>query len=131
MIKDDVTKALGILGFIPEEIEGYGQRIEYEGLNMLISDEDEEAKCVNMLVPCLFTLSEENRHMVYDALIQLCCKMKYVQPIIMFKNQIWLNYQHFVGDNDVTPELLEHMIHVLNLATINFLKIINEDDYGL
>ena len=128
MIKEQVLKALSALGFIPEEIEGFGYRFDYEGLTLIYSEDDEDSKCVTLIAPDVFDISEENRTAVLEAMVKLCGKMKYVQPHIMFENQVWLNYQYYTNDNEVTAPLIEHMIRVLAFSTITFHKIINGDD---
>ena len=128
MIKDNVTKTLNELGFRPEEIEGFGCRFEYEGLSILYSEEDEETQCVNFIAPGVFNITPENRQDILEAMIKLSCKMKYVQPIIMFDDSVCLNYQHYVGDNEVNANLIEHMNRVLAAATIIFHRIINGED---
>ena len=131
MRKEEVLSTLSALGFIPEEVEGFGYRFEYEGLTMLYSVDDDDTSCLTFMVPGIFDISEENRVAVLEVLVKLSGKMKYVQPYIMFGNQVWLNYQHYLGENEVTPELLEHMIRVLGFATYNFHELIknngNED----
>ena len=126
MIKENVLTALSALGFIPKEIEGFGYRFEYEGL--IYTVDDEEAKCITLTAPDVFDISDDNRVAVLEAMAKLCGKMKYVQPNIMFENQVWLNYQHYLGDNEVTPELIEHMIRVLAFSTITIHNIINGSD---
>lgn len=128
MIKDDVLSALSALGFIPEEIEGFGYRFDYEGLTIVYSEEEEDTKCLSLMVPNLFDITDENRVAVLETMVKISGRVKYVQPHIMFDNQVWINYQHYLGDNEVTPELIEHMIRVLTYATIKFNKIINGDD---
>ena len=128
MIKEQVLKALSALGFIPEEIEGFGYRFDYEGLTLIYSEDDEDSKCVTLIAPDVFDISEDNRTAVLEAMVKLCGKMKYVQPHIMFENQVWLNYQYYTNDNEVTTTLIEHMIRVLAFSTITFHKIINGDD---
>lgn len=128
MIKDDVLSALSALGFIPEEIEGFGYRFDYEGLTLVYSEEEEDTKCLSLMVPNLFDITDENRVAVLETMVIISGRVKYVQPHIMFDNQVWINYQHYLGDNEVTPELIEHMIRVLTYATIKFNKIINGDD---
>lgn len=128
MIKDNVLSALSALGFIPEEIEGFGYRFDYEGLTLVYSEEEEDTKCISLMVPNLFDITDENRVAVLETMVKISGKVKYVQPHIMFYNQVWINYQHYLGDNEVTPELIEHMIRVLTYATIKFNKIINGDD---
>ena len=128
MIKEQVLKALSALGFIPEEIEGFGYRFDYEGLTLIYSEDDEDSKCVTLIAPVVFDISDDNRTAVLEAMVKLCSKMKYVQPHIMFENQVWLNYQYYTNDNEVTATLIEHMIRVLAFSTITFHKIINGDD---
>ena len=128
MIKEQVLKALSALGFIPEEIEGFGYRFDYEGLTLIYSEDDEDSKCVTLIAPDVFDISEDNRTAVLEAMVKLCGKMKYVQPHIMFENQVGLNYQYYTNDNEVTAALIEHMIRVLAFSTITFHKIINGDD---
>ena len=128
MIKEQVLKALSALGFIPEEIEGFGYRFDYEGLTLIYSEDDEDSKCVTLIAPDVFDISEDNRTAVLEAMVKLCGKMKYVQPHIMFENQVGLNYQYYTNDNEVTAALIEHMIRVLAFSTITFRKIINGDD---
>ena len=128
MIKENVLTALSALGFIPEEIEGFGYRFDYEGLTVVYSIDDEEAKCITLTVPDVFEISDDNHVAVLEAMAKLCGKMKYVQPHIMFDNQVWLNYQHYLSDDEVTPELIEHMTHVLAFSTITIHDIINGND---
>ena len=128
MIKEQVLKALSALGFIPEEIEGFGYRFEYEGLTLFYSEDDEDSKCVTLIAPDVFDISDDNRNAVLEAMAKLSGRMKFVQPNIMFENQVWLNYQHYTGDNEVTAILIEHMIRVLAFSTVTFHKIINGDD---
>lgn len=128
MIKENVLTALSALGFIPKEIEGFGYRIEYEGLTIIYTVDDEEAKCITLTAPDVFDISDDNRTAVLEAMAKLCGKMKYVQPHIMFENQVWLNYQHYLGKNEVTQELIEHMVHVLAISTITIHNIITGND---
>ena len=128
MIKENVLTAFSALGFIPEEIDGFCYRFEYEGLTVIYTVEDEEAKCITLMAPDVFDISDDNRVTVLEAMTKLCRKMKYVQPYIMFENQVWLNYQHYLGENEVTPELIEHMIRVLAISTITIHNIINGND---
>lgn len=128
MIKENVLTAFSALGFIPKEIEGFGYLIEYEGLTIIYTVDDEEAKCITLTAPDVFDISDDNRTAVLEAMAKLCGKMKYVQPHIMFENQVWLNYQHYLGENEVTQELIEHMIHVLAISTITIHNIITGND---
>ena len=128
MIKEQVLSALGALGFIPEEIEEFGYRFDYEGLTMLYSTEDDDTKCITLITPNIFEISDDSHAEVLEAMVNVCGRVKYAQPHIMFGNQVWINYQHHIGENEVTPDLIEHMIRVLSFATSTFHKILNGDD---
>lgn len=127
MVKEEVLNALSALGFIPKEIEGLGFEVDYEGLNLLYADDD-DSNNVNFIVPNSFEVTDENRESVYRAIVELEGRVKYIQTYIMFEKNVWINYIHYLGDNEATPELIEHMINVLAYATSTFHSIINEDD---
>ena len=128
MIKDKVLEILYHLGFQPELVdENFGYRFEYEGLTFLYIPEDEDARTVYFMIPGIFDISEDNRVAVLEAMVKLAGRMKFVQPVII-SDSVWLNYQHFLGEQEPTPELIEHMIRVLAISTVQFHKFINNED---
>ena len=129
MNKNEILKALCSLGFMPEEVEGFGYSIDYENLTIYIpvDEEDADSKCLTLLAPGIFVITKENRQAVLEAMVKLCGCFKYVQPVLMFDDQVGINYQHFLGDNEVSETILEHMINVVAFATVKFHNILNED----
>lgn len=127
-MKEKVLTALKTLGFMPEEVEDFGYRFEYEGLTLAFPVNEEDDKCLTLMMPDIFDISDDNRIDVLEAMAKLCGNVKYVQPQIISGNQVWLNYQHYLDENGVTPDLVEHMIRVLDYATQSFHRIINGDD---
>lgn len=128
MIKDKVLEILYQLGFQPESVdENFGYRFEYEGLVVLYTPEDEDAHTAYFMIPGIFDISEDNRVAVLEAMVKLAGRMKFVQPVI-FGDSVWLNYQHFLGNQEPTSELIEHMIRVLAISTVQFHKFINNED---
>lgn len=129
MIKEKVLDCLYQLGFQPELIdEDFGYRFAYEDLTIIFSPE-EDTQCITFSLPGIFDITEENRVAVLEAMVKLCAKMRFVQPVIMF-DSVWINYQHYLCEGvDPTPELIEHMIRVLLYSMPQFHKIIsNEED---
>lgn len=127
-MKEKVIEILCQLGFQPELVdENFGYRFEYEGLTILFTPEDEESQAVCLMLPSIFEITEDNRSVVLEAMVKLAGRMKFVQPVI-FGDSVWLNYQHFLGKQDPTPEVLEHMIRVLAVAMVHFHKYINGED---
>lgn len=127
MITQQVLTALSFLGFRPEEVEDFGFRFEYEGLTILYSEDDTDSKCLTLMVPNVKSVDADNRMDVLEAMVCLSGSIKYVQPYLMGDNQVWINYQHYLGEGDVTPDIIEHMVRVLGVATVKFHKMINDD----
>lgn len=127
MIKDKVLEILYQLGFQPELIdENFGYRFEYEGLTILYAPEEDDAHTVTLMIPGIFDITDDNRVAVLEAVAALSSKMKFVQPNLTL-DSVWLNYQHFLGEHEPAPELIEHMIRVLAVSIVHFHKIINNE----
>lgn len=125
MIKEDVLGALSVLGFRPKEVGEFGYQIVYEGQGILYADV-EDTDSVNFVMPNVFEITEENKSAVYYALVQLGSEVKYAQSYVVGDESVWLNYVHFVGENNkVAPEIIEHIITVLSYAAMKFHFIIN------
>lgn len=129
MLKEKTLEILYQLGFQPELVdENFGYKFDYEGFTLLYTPEDDDTHNICIILPGIFDISNDNRVAVMEAMMKLSGRMKFVQPVIM-SNSVWLNYQHFLGELEPTPELIEHMIRVLAISTVEFHKIIgNEDD---
>lgn len=128
MIKDKILEILYQLGFQPELVdENFGYRFEYEGLTILFTPEDEDAHTVYFMIPGIFDITEDNRPAVLEAMVKLAGRMKFVQPVII-SDSVWLNYQHFLGEQEPTLEVIEHMVRVLAVSMVQFHKFINNED---
>lgn len=127
MSTEKVLDILHQLGFQPELVdENIGYRFEYEGLTILFSPE-EDSQTLNLMVPAIFDITEDNRVAVLEGMVKLSGKMKFVQPAT-YGTSVWLNYQHYLEDQDPTPGLLEHMIKVMSVSAAQFLNIMNDED---
>lgn len=128
MIKEKTIDALYRLGFTLEELEAdIGYRFDYEGMNLLYTAEDDDANSITFIMPGIFNVTDENRVAVLEAMIKLSLKVKYVQPVIMLDG-VWLQYQHYIEeDQEPTDSLIEHMIRVLTVSTMQFHNILNEE----
>lgn len=128
MVKEQVLKALRSLGFMPEEIKDFGYSFDYDGLTLIYTLDDEDSMCITLAAPDVFDISDNNRTEVLEGMVKLCGDMNYVQPYIVFEDQVWLCCQHYTDGKEVTATLLEHMINVLAFSTIKFRRIMNGDD---
>jgi len=128
MRKEQVLEALSALGFMTEEMEGFGYSFEYEGLTVFYTPEEEESGCVTLIAPNIYDIPDDDRMTALEIMVELSGRIKYAQPYIMFDNRVWLKYQHYAGENEVTVDLIEQMIRVLAYGTVLFGKIKREKD---
>lgn len=127
---EQALKSVRALGFLPEKLDDSNFSFDYEGLNLICTAEGAKIKCLTIMIPGIYEITDDNRNDVLEAMAALCDKVMYVQPQITFGNQIWLTYQHYLGDYDVTPELIEHMVGVLAYSAVSFNNIIiGNDEY--
>ena len=125
MIKEQVLNALSVLGFIPVETGDADYSFNYEGLRLLYSVSAEKARCVTLVAPEVSDISDDNCEDVVRAMVLLCAEIMFVQPRITSENKVSINYQHYLGDNEVTVGLIEHMVTILSVASSKFSQIIN------
>ncbi len=128
MIQEKVLAVLYRLGFQPELVdESIGYDFEYEGITFLFAYDDKDSKTITLTVPNLFYVTEENRIKTLEALNTLANNLNFVQPNIAF-DSVWLEYQHYLGDNEPTEALIEHMVRTLATSTIQFGSILHHKD---
>lgn len=129
MTKEKVIDILYSLGFKPEEIgDDSGYSIEYEGITIIYSVEDDDSGSISFIVPGIVKVDDDNREQVQAAVLKLLEGLKYVQPAIMFGDTVWISYQHYIGENEPELETVEHMIRVLAVATARFHKYLEDNE---
>lgn len=128
MIKDKVLAILRELGFQPELInEVLGYKFEIDGLDILFQPQDEDARTLYFILPCVHDVTDNNRIATLEAMAKLTGSVKFIQPVI-FADSVWLNYQHYLGESEPTSDVIEHMLIVLSYSLVEFKKIINNED---
>ena len=79
MNKDKIIDILRSLGFMPEEIgDGSGYSIEYEGISIIYSVEDDDSGSISFIVPGLVKVEEYNREKIQSAVLHILEQLKYV-----------------------------------------------------
>lgn len=127
MKQEKILELMYQLGLQPELVsEDFGYRFDYEGLPIVWMNEDEDSNTITFMVPSVFEVTEENRMTVLEAALKLSSKLKFVQPNLNL-DSVWLAYQHFLDGQEPTENLIEHMIRLLAIATIQFHNIINNE----
>lgn len=127
--KERIIEILHSLGFRPEQIgDDSGYSIEYEGVSIVYSVEDDDSGSLTFIVPGLVKVDDDNRDRVVRAIFSLLEGLKYVQPAIVFGDSVWISYQHYIGSHEPELETVEHMIRVLAVATERFHNLLDGND---
>lgn len=120
--------ALSELGFIPELLDDFGLKFEFEGLEYFVPLDPDDDQCISMVIPNIHEFDDESRDEAVNAILTTLSNVKYVQPTIVYDNHVWLQYQHYLGDADVEPEILEHIIKALAYTAAKFHSIIDNSN---
>ena len=112
-MKEKILAAFENLGFNLEDNESLGFSFNYEGINYLYMYNEDDEDFLNISVPGIYDLEEDNKEN-YDALKEkINSTLKYVKAYTIGKG-LWLFYERELLGNEDLEEVIRHM--VLHLA---------------
>lgn len=112
-MKEKILAALENLGFNLEDNESLGFSFNYEGINYLYMYNEDDEDFLNISVPGIYDLEEDNKEN-YDALKEkINSTLKYVKAYTLGKG-LWLFYERDLLGNEDLEEVIRRMI--LHLA---------------
>lgn len=126
--KEIILEQLNTLGFEPVELGDAGFVFKYDDLNYLYMPDEDDEQFLRIAIPHLFEVTEENRVAVLEAMHETSLLLKYAKVNIMYESAVWAVYEHRLTTTDNLPELLEHIIRVLEAAVHVFYKKINGEE---
>lgn len=126
--KEIVLDQLKAMGFEPIELGDVGFVFKYEDMNYLYMPDDDDEQFLRIVIPHLFEVTDENRVAVLDAMHETGLKLKYAKVCIMYENAAWAIYEHRLNSTENLPELLEHIIRVLEATAHVFYKKMNGEE---
>lgn len=115
------------LGFELDELPDFGFGFEYEGIHYLISTDENDFDCIQLCVPHIYDVNEDNRTDVNEVVNNLNCRLKYTKTVAT-DDGVWMMYEHFVAMEDNLEDVLEHMIKVLQASVVIFYRKIEGED---
>lgn len=112
-MKEKILAAFENLGFNLEDNESLGFFFNYEGINYLYMYNEDDEDFLNISVPGIYDLEEDNKEN-YDALKEkINSTLKYVKAYTLGKG-LWLFYERDLLGNEDLEEVIRRMI--LHLA---------------
>lgn len=119
VMKEQILNVFTTLGFQLEEMEDFGYGFTYEGINFLfMPNEDEEF--LNIAVPAIFEVNEDNEHIAYMLVDKLNSTLKYVKANKLC-DSLWLFYERELFGGEDLEQLVSRMILHLE-AAINYFR---------
>lgn len=128
-MKEKILAAFENLGFNLEDIESLGFSFNYEGINYLYMYNEDDENFLNISVPGIYDLEEDNKEN-YDALKEkINSTLKYVKAYTLGKG-LWLFYERDLLGNEDLEEVIRHMLLHLAAALMFARDSIEKIDNG-
>lgn len=127
-MKDKILEAFKALGFEMEELEGIGYGFEYEGKHFLYMYNDDDEDFLNISLPGVLDIDNENDTTFYQVMDKLNGTLKYVKAY-KFNDCMWLFYERELFGGEDLKQVISRMILHLE-AALMFLRraTANSDD---
>lgn len=119
-MKEQILNTFAAMGFQLEEMEGFGYGFQYEGINYLYMPNDDDEDFLNIAVPAIVEINDENVHAAHMLMDKLNSTLKYVKANKL-GDSMWLFYERELYGGEDFEKLLSRMILHLE-AALNFYR---------
>ena len=119
-MKEQILNTFAAMGFQLEGMEGFGYGFRYEGINYLYMPNDDDEDFLNIAVPAIVEINDENVHAAHMLMDKLNSTLKYVKANKL-GDSMWLFYERELYGGDDFEKLLSRMILHLE-AALNFYR---------
>ena len=119
-MKEQILNTFAAMGFQLEEMEGFGYGFRYEGINYLYMPNDDDEDFLNIAVPAIVEINDENAHASHMLMDKLNSTLKYVKANKL-GDSMWLFYERELYGGEDFEKLLSRMILHLE-AALNFYR---------
>ena len=117
-MKEKILNVFETLGFQLEEMEGFGYGFRYEGINYLFMPNEDDEEFLNIAIPAILEINEDNVHAAHMLMDKLNSTLKYVKANKL-GDSMWLFYERELYGGEDLEKLVSRMILHLE-AAMNF-----------
>lgn len=128
-MKEKILAAFENLGFNLEDNESLGYSFNYEGINYLYMHNEDDEDFLNISVPCIYDLEEDNKEKYEELKEKINSTLKYVKAYTLGKG-LWLFYERDLLGNEDLEVVIRHMILHLAAALMFARDSIEKIDNG-
>lgn len=119
-MKEQIMNVFETLGFQLEEMEGFGYGFRYEGINYLFMPNEDDEEFLNIAIPAILEINEDNVHAAHMLMDKLNSTLKYVKANKL-GDSMWLFYERELFGGEDLEKLVSRMILHLE-AAMNFYR---------
>jgi len=119
-MKEQILNVFAKLGFQLEEMEGFGYGFQYEGINYLFMPNEDDEEFLNISVPAILEINDDNIHAALMLMDKMNSTLKYVKANKL-GDGLWLFYERELFGGEDLEKLVSRMILHLE-AAMNFFR---------
>ena len=128
-MKEKILAAFENLGFNLEDNESLGYHFYYEGINFLYMYNEDDEDFLNISVPGIYDLEEDNKENYNELKEKINSTLKYVKAYTI-GDSLWLFYERDLLGNEDVEEVIRCMILHLAAALMFVRDSIEKIDNG-
>ena len=126
-MKEKILNTFATMGFQLEEMEGFGYGFRYEGINYLYMPNDDDEDFLNLAIPAILEVTEDNTNAALMLMDKLNSTLKYVKANRL-GDSIWLFYERELYGGEDVEKLILHLEAAINFFRNAMANIKNELD---
>ena len=128
-MKEQILDAFKALGFEMEEMEGLGYGFQYEGKHYLYMYNEDDEDFLNISIPAVLDLDDENNVGFYQVMDKLNGTLKYVKANKL-NDSMWLFYERELFGGEDLKQVLSRMIFHLEAGFYFLHRAMESSDDG-
>lgn len=126
-MKEKILEAFKALGFEMEELEGMGYGFQYEGKHFLYMYNEDDEDFLNISLPGVLDIDDENNTTFYQVMDKLNGTLKYVKAYKL-NDSMWLFYERELFGGEDLKQVLSRMILHLEAALMFLRRAMTDTD---
>ena len=126
-MKEKILEAFKALGFEMEELEGMGYGFQYEGKHFLYMYNEDDEDFLNISLPGVLDIDDENNTTFYQVMDKLNSTLKYVKAYKL-NDSMWLFYERELFSGEDLKQVLSRMILHLEAALMFLRRAMADSD---
>ena len=106
-------------GFVPEVDEGGNIDFKYQMASFVFINNDEDEEFFQLMMPCIFDVTDDNRDMVMEAANKVNRQIKVVKACVI-NDSVWLLFESLLDHSPEVSDIIPRALNILQGARQHF-----------